>query len=84
MPGFKPRAASELWSKRLTVTNESFLVMVKAQAHDAQQKMPQMRKKLDKHSMEESSQISALLCAMKVEVQLLHAIAFDKYEKGGG
>ena len=68
MPNFTPRKYGEVWNKRLATTAESFTCMVQWQSHEAIKKLPQLRRKLDKLSIEESSQISALICSLRSQL----------------
>ncbi len=57
------------WSRRLQVTAEGFVLMVRyAIAQDAK-KIPGMRRKLDKSALEVASSMAALVCNLAKEVQ---------------
>ena len=56
MPGHVARSADPAWSARLTITTESFGLMVRWQAAEWSRKLPMMRRKLDKHHLEEGAQ----------------------------
>ena len=71
MPGYTPRfngSFNEAWSKRLIVSDESFLLMVQMQSNMQRVKLPQTRRKLDKSAMEEASQLSALVLSLGREM----------------
>ena len=68
MPGHVARSADPAWSARLTITTESFGLMVRWQAAEWSRKLPMMRRKLDKHHLEEGAQVAAFITSLKREV----------------
>lgn len=68
MPGFMPRLSTELWSRRLTITEASFLLMVKWQSNMQKKKLPQMRRKADRAAMEEAASVCALVQSLYKEM----------------
>ena len=82
MPGYQPRLVSnEIWSKRLAITEESFLLMVHWQRNSHMLKLPQLRRKLDKTSMEEASQLAAMVLSLAREMCSLFPIPQEKLDE---
>ena len=63
-----PRLSTELWSRRLTITEASFLLMVKWQSNMQKKKLPQMRRKADRAAMEEAASVCALVQSLYKEM----------------
>eukprot|EP00973_Karenia_brevis_P064036 8899265-Karenia_brevis.AAC.1 len=53
MPGWVWKSSVPGWNKRLTVTNDSFTLMVQWQSNVQKTRLPQLRRKYDKAAMEE-------------------------------
>lgn len=66
---YMPRHASKSWSKRLTVTAESFLLMMQFIDASHRRKLPETRAKLAKEAMAEASQLAALVTALEAELK---------------
>ena len=78
MPSFVPRANNnKVWMRRLTVTNEGFLLMVRFLDAEWSRKPHAVRRKYDKTQMEEASLVANLLEALICEVQAAHPIKDD-------
>ena len=82
MPGHQPRLLSnEIWSKRLAITEESFALMVQWQRNSQMLKLPQLRRKVDKNSMEEAAQLSAMVLSLAHEMCSLFPIPKEKLDE---
>ena len=68
IPGVKPRLASARWIRWLTVTHESFKLMLghMIQKHEATH--DQARAKASKQKIERASEMAALVCGIKEDV----------------
>ena len=81
LSGHKFRHANPLWTRLLSVTDESFYLMVEWQAKTCERKSPHARRRIDKSSMEEASHISALLVGLKEEVARQYNVSDEVWEK---
>lgn len=60
LPGYTPRGANKIWNKKLTVSPESQLTMVKMVDCQHRRKLPEARSKLSKDANSEAGQLAAL------------------------
>ena len=58
LPGYVPRSGSKTWNKRLTVSSESLILMMRYVDASHRRKLPDTRCKLSKESMSEASQMA--------------------------
>ena len=69
LPGFVPRLADKKWSGRLTVSNTSFVLMLRYIDFQHSEKLREMRFKLSKDSMAEAAQLAAMACSVTSELK---------------
>ena len=77
MPGHQARCQQPDWSRRLSVTDESFELMLQWQYVVQVAKLPGLRRKIDRSAMEEASQVAALVVALCTELQTQYPIPSD-------
>ena len=81
LPGYVPRGSNKVWNKRIAVTPESMLVMVRAVDTQHRRKLPEARSKLSKDSMSEAAQLAALVLLVEDECRSLGIPEPDLVEK---
>ena len=69
LQSYTPRGGSRTWNRRLTVSPESFLLMMQYVDETHRRKLPANREKLTKEAMAEAAQMSALVAVLEAEVQ---------------
>ena len=80
VPGYTCRT-NDQYGQRLSITEDSFELMVKLQGCEAQRKMPQLRRKCDAKQMEETSQVCALLLSLCNDCKTLYPIDASVIQK---
>ena len=67
LPGYVWRGQGPaVWSQYLTVTEESFGLMIEWQSIDAKRKPPQLRRKFDRAQIEEGANLVSLVLSLKM------------------
>lgn len=81
LPGFSPRGLSVKWARRLKTTDISFQLMLRFLIHGHSKKLPALRRKYDKHTLEEAAAMASLVIALGAEVQEVVPITEEKLGK---
>ena len=78
LPGHVPRLPSKQWSARLTVSNESFILMMKTVDAAHHERLPALRTKLPKDAMLDAAQLAYLALAVTEQLKEKHGVSSDK------
>eukprot|EP00812_Abedinium_dasypus_P013499 NODE_6_length_4012_cov_2.836998.p1 GENE.NODE_6_length_4012_cov_2.836998~~NODE_6_length_4012_cov_2.836998.p1 ORF type:complete len:488 (+),score=119.05 NODE_6_length_4012_cov_2.836998:195-1658(+) len=68
MPGSQPRCGGPEWSRRMAVDDASFVMMLKWQVNTQKMRLPMLRRKLDKTSMENVASLCSLVRSLCLQL----------------